>query len=137
MVKLVKLRRSFYLAPVAIVILFCLVRHWIVVNNYLQIKTSSPLTSQPHQTNRLVMSLKTMPSRINYIRPTLESLLFHQTTTVDEIYLTLGSRSLGSAETIQGGQYNRDTIPSFIGNWSDQGLLTVLTPETDFGPVDK
>eukprot|EP00579_Thalassiosira_antarctica_P004648 CAMPEP_0201896606 /NCGR_PEP_ID=MMETSP0902-20130614/44963_1 /ASSEMBLY_ACC=CAM_ASM_000551 /TAXON_ID=420261 /ORGANISM="Thalassiosira antarctica, Strain CCMP982" /LENGTH=321 /DNA_ID=CAMNT_0048429245 /DNA_START=319 /DNA_END=1284 /DNA_ORIENTATION=- len=78
-----------------------------------------------------------MPSRINYIRPTLESLLFHQTTTVDEIYLTLGSRSLGSAETIQGGQYNRDTIPSFIGNWSDQGLLTVLTPETDFGPVDK
>lgn len=134
MVKLVK-HRSFYLAPVAIVII-CLVQHWIVVNNYLHIKTSSPPTSQPHQTNRLVVSLKTMPSRINYIRPTLESLLFHQTTTVDEIYLTLGSRSLRSGEPAQ-GKYNRDKIPSFIGNWSEQGLLTVLTPEIDYGPVDK
>ena len=99
--------------------------------------TSSPLqndSSKKHpsttpQKDRLVISIKTMPERIQYIQPTLDSLLFHQTVPFDRLYLVLPEQRPST-----NSQY---VIPEFVTNYSHRGLLTILRPAHDFGAIDK
>lgn len=81
--------------------------------------------------DRLVLSMKTMPSRIAYIQPTLDSLLFHQknlSNKPDKFYLALPK------QPVDGPQY---TIPKFLQKYIDQGYITILQPSYDYGAIDK
>lgn len=77
---------------------------------------------------RLVISMKTVPSRIAFLQPTLDSLLFHQTRQADKLYLVLPEQASGSPQYI---------IPSFLQNYTDAGHITILHPTYDYGAIDK
>lgn len=82
---------------------------------------------------RIVVSLSTIPSRIDYIRPTIVS-IFNQTMKADTVYLVVGNKS----SMLDGGKEREKVqLPNFIINMSDHGSLKVLQPEEDLGPVDK
>eukprot|EP00569_Conticribra_weissflogii_P011766 CAMPEP_0171387390 /NCGR_PEP_ID=MMETSP0879-20121228/39975_1 /TAXON_ID=67004 /ORGANISM="Thalassiosira weissflogii, Strain CCMP1336" /LENGTH=360 /DNA_ID=CAMNT_0011899715 /DNA_START=214 /DNA_END=1294 /DNA_ORIENTATION=+ len=89
------------------------------------VASSNNSTTAPSSANspgRLVISLTTFASRINYIYPTLESLIFNQTIKADEVFLTI------SGET---------SLPEFVSNWTQRGMLTVLHAEIDYGSIEK
>lgn len=70
---------------------------------------------------RLVVSMKTIPSRIDLIEPVLNSLLFNQTMKPDTFYLITISK----------------TLPPFLQEYQHQGLCTILYPPKDHGAIDK
>ncbi|KAL7553405.1 hypothetical protein ACHAWF_016683 [Thalassiosira exigua] len=87
---------------------------------------------------RIVASMKTIPSRIRHIRPTIQSMLFNQTMPVDKLYLCVGAGSIGryGKKTIQRKTSGHD-VPGFIADWAGHGLLKLLFPPEDLEPVDK
>ncbi len=95
-----------------------------IINDYYPARSKNFTTtsSSGMSPGRLVISLTTFASRVNYIYPTLESLIFNQTINADEVFLTITGES---------------SLPEFVSNWTQQGLLTVLHPEKDYGSVEK
>ena len=69
-----------------------------------------------------------MPGRIAYIQPTLDSLLFQQTQTVDQFYLVLPEQPKDAPPYI---------MPTFLNQYIQRGLITVLWPSFDYGAIDK
>lgn len=93
-----------------------------------------------HPRRRIVVSLKTIPSRIEYIEPTLASLLAHQTMPLHTLYLVLPKtkwmlpKEKGSSKRI----ILHYEIPGFLKNLTEtEPRLEILRPKFDFGPVDK
>lgn len=80
--------------------------------------------------NRLVISLNTIPSRIERIRPTIDSLL-NQTRRADEIFVCVAVSAAGS------GSSNSSNLPQFLREYRSRGLLKFFHPSVDRGPVDK
>lgn len=79
---------------------------------------------------RLVVALSTIPSRIHLLQPTLESLI-HQDYPPDTIYLTLPNKKAHSNTLLN------YTLPDFIQDYQQEGIVTVLTPEYDYGSIMK
>lgn len=75
---------------------------------------------------RLIASLTTLPSRINSIKPVLQSLI-NQTRKLDAIYLNIPYK------TLKGSTY---TIPPFIREISKQQQIKILRCK-DYGPSTK
>ncbi len=105
--------------------------------------TSSTITSNGEQLPRIVVSLKTMPSRIQYIEPTLSSVLTHQSMAVDKLYLVL-PRTKWILTSNHDSTNNNESeaihydLPDFLTNLTKHDeRLAILRPEYDYGPVDK
>jgi len=83
---------------------------------------------------RIVVSLKTIPSRIRYIEPTLTSLLAQQTLPLDELYLVLPR----TRWILRKGEKINYELPGFLQALTQtEPRLTILRPKYDYGPVDK
>jgi len=85
-------------------------------------------------TRRVVVSMKTMPSRIQYIKPTLDSLLQKQSLLPDTFYLALPQRDWKVENHPLLEKY---IIPDFLHSYIEKGNITILQPEFDYGPIDK
>jgi len=87
-----------------------------------------------YTTTRIAVSMKTIPSRIDFIEPTLLSLLANQTTPLDQLYITLPRMKwiLPKDEPII---YK---IPRFLEDMMQKdSRVIILRPQYDYGPVDK
>lgn len=112
-------------------------------NKYEQQQASSKNTSSTTNTTtstytrtsaRTVASLKTMPSRIAHIEPTLRSLLDHQTMPLEQLYLVLPKTKW----IIQKDKPVEYEMPGFLTDLMEaEKRLVVLRPQYDYGPVDK
>ncbi|CAB9500611.1 expressed unknown protein [Seminavis robusta] len=99
------------------------------LDNTNQAKESYTAVSTPTGSDdRLVISMKTMPGRIAHIQPTLDSLLFHQTSVFDQFYLALPRQPLHNPDYV---------IPEFLKKYAEEGLITLLRPDYDYGALDK
>lgn len=112
---------------------------------------SSTILKHANRTERIVVSMKTMPGRIAYIQPTLDSLLFQQTAPIDRFYLVLpyqpSFRASSKMEhatpttTNKTLRIQRDddeyVIPAFVQEYADAGHLSILRPDYDYGAIDK
>lgn len=76
---------------------------------------------------RMVISFTTIPSRIEHIRPMLDSLM-QQKRKPDEIYMTLPEKSLRSGEFVI-----KYKIPMFLRQYP----ITIVRIPYDYGPVCK
>ena len=81
---------------------------------------------------RVVVSLATIPSRLQHLKPTLESLIYHQSQQPDMVYLTLPEKQgYGSKRKLN------YVIPDFVNKFVRERKLLVLKPEFDYGPITK
>ena len=77
---------------------------------------------------RVVISLTTIPSRINKLKSTISSLL-DTSVRVDQIYINIPYK------TIKGKTYK---IPRWLKTLhSDSGIIKIYRPEKDYGPATK
>jgi hypothetical protein len=83
------------------------------------------LAASPHSTERIIVSLSTLPDRIANLRPTLTCLL-EQTRPPDEIVLAIPHFSLR--------QQRGYTVPAWLSDFPRVRLLRV---EKDWGPATK
>jgi len=86
---------------------------------------------------RIIVSMTTIPSRIDHIEHTLKSLLVDQSMPVDQLYIVLPQKNwIGKAkQDEQPIEYN---IPDFLQDLIQQDeRLIILHPQYDYGPVDK
>ena len=101
----------------------------------------STITSNGEQQSRIVVSLKTMPSRIQYIEKTLSSLLTHQSMAVDKLYLVLPRTKwilTSNHDITNESEAIHYDLPDFLTNLTkNDERLAILRPEYDYGPVDK
>ena len=91
---------------------------------------------------RIVVTMKTIPSRVKHIAPTLDSLLFNQSMSFDKFYVTLMPhrdwKVKNNPHLLNNNRKNEDvTLPRFLRSHVDEGRITLLRPEYDYGPVDK
>ena len=81
---------------------------------------------------RVVVSLSTIPERLPFIQPTLESLLLHQTLPADAVYLVLPEHKFFGTSKDEKIEY---TFPDFLTS-PPKGLI-VSHPKYDYGPISK
>lgn len=88
--------------------------------------------------SRLVISLKTIPSRIERIRPTIDSLL-NQTRRADEIFVCVvaSPKDSGSNGSNGSNATTTDVLPEFLREYRSRGLLKFFRPSVDRGAIDK
>jgi len=82
------------------------------------------------ENHRVVVALTTIPTRIQFLGPILQSLFVNQTKKVDAVYLTLPRKHYDGTST----SYE---IPKGVQNLVAKGNLTILSPEWDHGPISK
>lgn len=81
---------------------------------------------------RVVVALSTIPSRLGFLQPTLESLIEHQHKKPDKVYLTLPKKQgFGKRKNL------KYKIPSFVRDYVKQRKIMILNPELDYGPISK
>ena len=117
----------------------------VLTTNGTKIKTARTSPRQPEK-HRIVVSLKTMPSRIPYIEETLISLLVHQSMQLDRLYLVLpqtkwflpSDNNKDNVNINSNSNSNHYEIPAFLTHLALKDTrVTILRPEYDYGPVDK
>jgi hypothetical protein len=81
---------------------------------------------------RVVISLTTIPERLPHLRPTLESLLYHQSYVADTVYLVLPKQNYYSKQPLI-----YEPWPDFLTHMLMTTNLEILQPPFDYGPATK